>query len=156
MLVLRRLRQEELPNIDLSDRTLGALQLGPNTLYTVEKPWVPSEEGPGGTPFKSCVPPGVYDLVWRDSPSKGRRLHIVNEELGVYLELTPSMPKGSRYSCMFHSANYARQVEGCIGPGNAISYFGAKEKVGVTASRVAVARLEEYITDHNETVLEII
>lgn len=156
MLILRRLNTDELPGMKVADRTLGILQLGPDTLYTVEKPWVHSDDGPAGMPFKSCIPRGLYRLVWRDSPSKGRRLHLVNEAMGVHLEKRPSMPDGHRFSCMFHVANYPRNVEGCIGPGSDITNFGVPEGWGVSSSGISLAKFERYVKDHDEKELEIL
>jgi len=141
---------------EVKGRTLGALQLGTKTLYTIEKPWRRAEGFPAGIPYESCIPKGEYLLIWRDSPSKGVRLHLVNPDLGVFLSKDQCSEPWHRFSCMFHTANYARNVEGCIGPGKSIHDFGPKNGWGVSTSAWSLSELETYVEAHNITRIEII
>lgn len=148
MLTLRRLRIDELPMLpalQLMDRTFGVLQLGTKVLYTIEQEWTADDEHPAGVPYESCIPTGKYRLVWRRSPSKGMRLHFVNEELGIFLEKADCTEPWHRFSCMFHAANYVRHVSGCIGPGRNISDFGGGDGWGVSSSNASLNDLEAYV-----------
>lgn len=160
MLTLRRLKADELaiiiPSLQLVDRTFGALQLGTKTYYTIEQEWNPSEEFPAGEPSNSCIPPGVYKLVWRRSPAKGLRLHFVNEELGVFLEKQGCTEPWHRFSCMFHAANYVRNVTGCIGPGRNIADFKGNEGWGVSSSNAALNDIEAFVNAYKLTEIRIL
>jgi Family of unknown function (DUF5675) len=71
-------------------------------LFTIEPPWKDNQAD------ISCVPPGAYTLTPYHSPEHGPTWYLVNEELGVG-------GRGAlRSYCELHSANWARQLEGCI------------------------------------------
>lgn len=107
-------------------------------LYTVEQPWNATEEFPYGVPSKSCVPPGVYELVKSYSPSRrGDMYYLVGD--GVTLRQTDSRTK--RWGCMFHIANWPHEVEGCVGPG--LSY-DAKNR-SVKRSGLALSQLTAWL-----------
>jgi len=87
-------------------------------LAGIERPWVPHDT-PGGKPFASCIPDGVYSLEpWiRANKRKDEVYILVNEELGVY-RLEEDMPNGEgRYLILWHIANYVTDIVGCTGPG---------------------------------------
>lgn len=93
--------------------TFGRLIVGDAVLFTVEQPWE------GNKPFKSCIPEGEYDLAWHQSPKYGRRLHIVGGTVALTeAEMHASTGK-TRYACLLHPANWAKQLQGCIAPGMA-------------------------------------
>ncbi len=97
--------------------TEGFLTLpGGGVLATIERPWI--EAGtPGGKPFASCVPAGVYDLIPHTRGNGAEVVALVNEFLGVYY-LDDDVPdSGGRYLILMHVANWAHDVVGCIGPG---------------------------------------
>ena len=161
-LILTRLHPDELPFVSedqWTDRSIGIMQVGARPINTIERAWVPvsdplSFHRAWSTPFVSCVPPGEYDLVLRDSPSKGQRWHFVNHDLGIYLEkweAEQSRFSLARWSCMFHPANYWYQIEGCAGPGVRVHDFGVDpddlqpKGVGVASSRDATGLLENYL-----------
>ena len=83
-----------------SEMTLGRLTV--DTLpawegYTVERPWLKNR------PYVSCIPAGIYKAFTRVSPSNGKVIE---------LEGVPD-----RTFIQFHIANWAWQLEGCIGVG---------------------------------------
>lgn len=153
-LILRRLLPGELrvPEVGIG-RTFGLLQMGPITLRTLEREWIPGPHG-CGAPNVSCLPAGEYELVWRESPSKGMRLHFRNEDLGVYVESHYREHPWQRFSCMFHPANYASDLAGCIAVGETFQDFGGKG-FGVGRSTLATRALEAYVREHGITTLEI-
>lgn len=77
--------------------------------YTVEQNWA------NNTPNKSCVPEGDYELIPFYSSRYGQTVALKNMNLNV--SDVPSH-NALRYACLFHSANYAKQLEGCIAAGS--------------------------------------
>ena len=67
-------------------------------LWTIERPWE------GNAPFTSCIPPRIYVVRWTWSPKFGRFTWQV-------------MDVPERTGIRWHRANFARDVQGCIGPG---------------------------------------
>jgi len=76
--------------------------------FTVERPWLDNK------PYVSCIP--AYDgyiLEPYNSPKFGKTYAIVGDTVGMY-----EGDQGcSRFACLFHSANLAQQLHGCIAPG---------------------------------------
>ena len=89
--------------------TFGVLEYNCTKFYTVEKPWNMN------LPYASCVPSGKYFLVPHKSNKYGDTLCLVNNDTGVtHFEQADS----KRFACLIHVANYASDVEGCIGLGD--------------------------------------
>ncbi len=112
-----------------NDCMLGTLSLEVDgvpilTLQTIERPWVPTADGPWGTPNKSCIPVGTYQFVPRFNDVKKQHWILSNSHLGIY-ENEAEVPRGTaspqlhlgRCYVLIHSANWAHQLEGCIAPG---------------------------------------
>lgn len=70
--------------------------------FTVERPWLQN------APNISCVPAGIYPLVLEYSDKFARPLWELKEVPG-------------RNEAKIHIANRASDLEGCIGPGQAIA-----------------------------------
>jgi hypothetical protein len=129
-------------------RTFGALSWSDDQveLITLERPWVPAEDGsPGGHPMTSCVPPGVYRLVLHDTAKHPQTWALVNESLGVFHE-PGDAPAGfigtPRFACLIHSANLVHQLEGCIGVGLSRGTWPDSGEPDITSSVAAFARLK--------------
>lgn len=89
--------------------TTGLLRVGQRRFFTIEQPWRNNEIG------VSCVPMGTYKLVPYNSPTHGQTFCLHNPSLNIY---GPGpFPVGGRSYCELHSANWARQLEGCIALG---------------------------------------
>lgn len=73
---------------------------------TVECPWLNNQPG------KSCTPAGDYTVEAHVSPKFGQCLIISAPTLSVTKE-GPSL----RTHCLFHAANLASQLQGCVAPG---------------------------------------
>lgn len=102
---------------DTGTETFGKLTVLDETFQTIERPWIPCAEHPGGTNGTSCVPRGEYQLVLHDTPTHPKTWALVNAELGVY-HIPDSVPSsGGRSSVLIHPANYAHELLGCIAPG---------------------------------------
>lgn len=75
------------------------------------------------------IPEGVYRLYWRNSPSKGRKVHVFND----------IVPK-DRY-IMIHAGNREQDTEGCI-------LLGRETRPNwVSRSRNAVNQFNEIMQD---------
>ncbi len=83
--------------------TLGLLD---NNWWTVEKPWVDLNDDGIGDENQSCIAEGVYTCKRHISPAHGDCFEIQNVV--------------GRTHILFHVANWARDVKGCIGPGTGI------------------------------------
>ena len=90
-------------------------------------------------PNDSAIPLGRYKLIWRDSPSQGRRLHLENLNVGVSHDGTAD--NAIRSYPMFHVANFPHEVEDCIAPGSAFH----KSAWGVSNSAEALNKLEKLV-----------
>lgn len=101
--------------------------------YTVEQPWRNNE------PFHSCIPSGVYTVEPYDSPNKGDVLIIHGGAVSKFKD-----PNHRRYGCLFHVANRAAELEGCIAPGVGLGMIG--REWAVTHSTPALARILQEVT----------
>jgi hypothetical protein len=99
--------------------TLGVCTVAGETFYTIERPWLDN------APNVSCVPTGSYSMTWRESPRFGWTWMLEDVPGRTYI--------------LIHAANYASDVQGCIGLGT--SLMG--DRVAVSNSRKAVAAFDE-------------
>jgi len=107
-------------------------------LHTIERPWVKGPN-PGGMPFESCVPDGVYQLVPHKRPDGAETVALVNEDLGVWYQKDDRPSDWGRYLVLIHAGNYVDDVVGCIAPGLARTIHNNRMMVG--SSRDAMRRL---------------
>ena len=113
--------------------TIGRLYLDTEPLYyTIERPWK------NNTPFVSCIPAGRYPVARVDSPSYGKDTWLIDE-----------VP--DRTHILFHVANYAYNVQGCIGLGMGV-YSNLS---GVRQSRIAVKDFYDRTQDRVSEQIEI-
>lgn len=103
------------------DCTVGRLTLGDYRCFTLELPDL------GNQANVSCVPEGEYSAFKRLSPKNG---------LCVELRGVPG-----RSFIQIHAGNYTRQTEGCILPGQSITYLDGDTVPDVAASRAALNEL---------------
>ena len=130
----------------------GRLSFADRTLYTIERPWIPSS--PGGKPFYSCVPAGDYLLEPFTRPNGDTVVSLTNHGLGVFLHQSERDQAGAgRYLILVHAANWSDQVNGCIAPGTGRGMNNRGPMV--TGSRDAMAILMDYI-DGEDATLSII
>jgi len=113
-------------------------------LATIEKPWA------GNQPMVSCIREGHY-VVYRDSrPKQGDCFCLINHTLGVSRFPEVGIP---RHSILVHIANYASDLEGCIGPGTDVSANGGVWMV--TNSRKAINQINAWLGKETEFNLTI-
>lgn len=94
--------------------TTGVLTAGALSLFTIELPWR------NNAPDASCVPEGVFQLVRYLSPTHGWTWCLRNPDLKIMGcdQLTADqVAAGFRSFSELHSANWARQLLGCIAAG---------------------------------------
>lgn len=63
-------------------------------------------------------------------------------------------PGVARYACLIHTANWARDLDGCIAPGTSIRYFGGGQ--AVADSRHALDRIDEILKTAKDPRIEIV
>lgn len=127
-----------------NNKQFGVLVVNGIPLVTIERPWLPMEKYPAGKPSFSCVPPGRYKLVKAYSPKYKKEMwYLENKELGVVVRKEQKKEDWHRWGCMFHPANWVRQINGCIAPGSTIALMG--DDVGVTDSRNSNDLLYKYL-----------
>ena len=116
-MILRRFRSDDIG-------TFGTLEVNDKVFFTVEKPW------DNNKPFRSCVPDGEYTLVPHGHyKHDGNVLALVGETVSHYKD-----PDFERYACLIHTANYPKDVVGCIGLGE--DYSSSKNMI--TNSRKSI------------------
>ena len=128
--------------------TEGLLRFGSESLFTLERPW--QSGAPGGLPFESCIPDGLYTLRPHERGNGDKVVALVAPELGVYYRKEDRTNGVGRYLILIHSANWVEQVVGCIAPG--IVRTIAENKVMVRSSRVAVAKIMKYIGNQDAEI----
>jgi hypothetical protein len=129
------------------------------TLFTIEKPWIPnSNGGKAGEPFRSCVSEGTYSLSPFVRPNGDKVWVLGNPDLDVF-KLDTDIPKdrkgAGRFLILIHAANRARDVVGCIGPGRT----ARTEDDGtlmVTSSRDAMKDLHKRLDGRRNLEIEIV
>lgn len=88
---------------------------GHTRLHTIERPWKPG--APGGLPYVSCIPEGVYSCspYVRSDKSVVPRLYAPDLDVWHTAEERPN-GKG-RYAVLIHSGNTVDDSSGCCIPG---------------------------------------
>lgn len=129
---------------------------GKSVLAGLERPWIENPIGtPGGKPYESCVPVGVYETKPHTrGPKNGNAkvIALINPDLGVYDLEDDLPPEGGRFLILLHKANWVHQVVGCCCPGlyHADSVSGRM----VSSSRTAMRRVMQFI-DGDDCEIEI-
>lgn len=130
--------------------TLGLLKFGPLELATLERPWIPHPDGPGGQRRESCIPDGLYQVFPWNSDRFPNTYILVNNALGVYTQpnLIPPGQTWGRSAILIHIANRVQDVIGCI----AVGVHHAHEQLMVIDSRIAMDRLRAVLGRGNHTL----
>lgn len=101
--------------------------------FTIELPWRDNQRR------ISCIPAGRYPVVHRRSQKYGLHLHILN------------VP--NRDLILIHQANFARQLQGCIGVGETRRDIDGDGLGDVTSSVATMKRLLELIPKNSFLVI---
>lgn len=97
--------------------TLGWLTFGSARFATIERPWLPNPDGPGGKLSLSCVPDGEYTLIPHTSQRFPSTYALIGESLGVYYQQRPAGQAWGRTAILIHVGNFVTDVIGCIAVG---------------------------------------
>lgn len=88
----------------------------------------------------SCIPAGTYTVVKRTSPKYGLHFHITN------------VP--NRDFILIHSANYSRQLLGCIGVGESFVDLDKDGLKDITNSKATLKKLVEIMPNEFQLVIK--
>lgn len=147
---MKRLLLERLPTTPT--HTEGFLSWEGGVVCTIERPWI-DDGTPGGKPFESCIPSGVYKLRGHQRPNGSRVVALTNEDLGVYYREEEVSSAGGRYLILIHVANWVDNIVGCIGPG--LYKKDSDRGRMVVSSGAAMKRIMSYIGDSDDAIIEI-
>lgn len=123
--------------------TRGYLYCGDLRLVTLEEPWTPDPDGPGGQRkepghYESCIPDGIYHLLPHNTEKYPNVWRLSNPLLGVYGEPKPAGQKWGREAILIHSGNVLDHTLGCILVG---LDFDGPERIKGGTSRIALEKL---------------
>lgn len=138
---LELVRHAYLPNATLGWLTAGSLRIA-----TLEEPFRPDPDGPGGqrreaSLAESCIPDGRYQVVPHDSERFPKVYALVAPTLGVYRwpgDIPNGQPWG-RSAILIHAGNTTENIMGCIAVG--LRHSVVANKPFVEASRDALDKL---------------
>lgn len=147
----------------LNDVTLGRLYAGTLVLATLEEPWRPDPDGPGGQrreggQMESCVPDGTYTLLPHSGTKWERVWRLVNPRLGVYSmpgDIPPGQPWG-RSAILIHSGVTVNSILGCVLVGLRHARYGGLASVEDSVKALDALRAELKVgTTHTLTIRPI-
>ena len=110
------------------DCTLGRLSYGEFQCFTLELPWL------GNQTNISCIPAaGDYQGEKYTSHANGNCIAIINVIDRTHIQI--------------HSANYTRQIKGCIAVGESIKFLDRDTIPDVTNSKKTLSDLLDVLPD---------
>lgn len=121
-----------LHRLETSDAgTFGILHFGSDFVFSGELPWRHNE------PNVSCIPPGLYRVLWTWSPAFKRKMYLVSRVAGRSgIRIHPGNYMGAR------DKGYKSHLYGCIALGEQLGWMDAQRALLI--SRPAVSRLEAW------------
>ncbi len=129
---------------------------GKSVLAGLERPWIDNPTGtPGGKPYESCVPVGVYETRphTRDAAhGNAKVIALTNPALGVYYLEDDMPPEGGRFLILLHVANWVNEIVGCCAPG--LYHADSPNGRMVSSSGTAMRRVMSHI-DGDDCEIEI-
>jgi len=118
-LIVKKLR---IKTWQMDDCTLGILTYGDFKCFTLELPWKGNELN------VSCIPRALgYKGEKHKSPANGDVIAITNVFNRTYIQI--------------HSANFLRQLKGCIAVGDSIKFLDGDSLPDVTNSKNTLKKL---------------
>jgi hypothetical protein len=113
----------------MDDCTLGILTYGDFKCFTLELPWNNNEVN------VSCIPRTLaYKGEKHESPANGSVIAITNVLNRTYIQI--------------HSANFLRQLKGCIAVGDSIKFLDGDSLPDVTNSKNTLKALLAVLPDN--------
>ena len=114
-----------------------------DVFFTVEQPWRFNRQ------FESCIPDGVYNVEPHHSEKFMFSWALVGNGV-VHGETDECL----RYDCLFHVANHADEVQGCIGVGDTIGFFDGSQ--AVRNSLVSMRKLDGILTLSEDRRIQVV
>lgn len=108
-------------------QTVGILRVATFQFYTLELGWHNNEKQ------KSCIPPGRYEVVKRNSPKYNNHFHILNVPNRDYI--------------LIHHGNFYTDILGCILAGTGLTDINGDGLRDVTSSRIAIKELYKLLPE---------
>lgn len=148
---LELIRTAYLPKV----ATLGVLHVANIELATLEEPWKPDPDGPGGQRregalVESCIEDGTYRLI----PHSGNIKNVwalVNEKLGVWAPgKRPAGQTWGRDAILIHAGNNTSHIMGCIAVGMSAGWVEGKPFVYQSAA--AIEKMRELLGRQEHTI----
>lgn len=126
------MRQAYLHRLETGDHgTFGQISFGDLIRYTGEQPWLDNKAN------RSCIPAGIYTVLWTHSPAFGRMMHLVSKVEGRSgIRIHPANLMGDR------DKGFKSHLYGCIALGERIGQIEGQKALLV--SRPAVRSLEKW------------
>lgn len=140
------------------ESTLGFLYANPLRLATLEEPWIPDPDGPGGQRREkglreSCIPDGTYALQPHSSDRFDRVWALSNPHLGVYYQ-PAEIPRGQtwgRSAILIHAGNTTADTLGCVLVG--LRHARISSEYTVLESRAALDQLRAVLRTGAHTLI---
>lgn len=141
------------------DATLGWLVFAGQRVATLEEPWRPDPDGPGGQRREgalkeSCIPDGDYRLVQHSGARFKNVWALVNPALGVY-RWESDIPAGQKYgrsAILIHSGNSTDNIEGCVLVGKRHGINGGRDWLYESLNALDLLRAKLHGDDHTITI----
>lgn len=110
-----------LESMSYDDCTMGRMWCKGFQCFTLELPWL------NNLTSISCIPAGVYDYFFRESPSNGNVLELKDVPNRTYIQI--------------HAGNYRRHTEGCILVGDRFMFIDGDSVPDVGNSKNTLGEL---------------
>ena len=129
----------KLTRISKTDKqTLGQLDVGDLSIFTLELPDLNNDGIPNNEVRKSCIPEGIYPVVRHTSPKFGKTFWVKN------------VP--GRSAILIHPGNYYYHTLGCILVGKDQRDVNEDGLIDNVSSKKAMEKLLEYDITELEVV----
>lgn len=120
------------------DRVLGKWQFRDRIWYSIERPWLDN------MPNVSCIPTASYSMIRVDSPRFGA-------DSAYQGQLWEVAEVPGRSAILIHIANWAKDLQGCIGLGSSLM----ADLAGVGHSRTSITDFYALTKDIQHLTLDI-
>ena len=115
------MKRAQIKRIYHTDCTIGTIVFGDNRYFTLELPWLDNQVN------ISCIPPGLYEAQYRNSPSNGDVIELKDVPGRTYIQI--------------HAGNYTSQILGCILVGESLKDINSDGIIDVTNSNKTLTKL---------------
>ena len=125
--------QLKLNTIETPYNTIGSMEYGGFSCYTLELPWINNQQN------ISCIPAGTYECEKHVSPNFGDCISIKNVAVRSHI--------------LIHAGNFTEQTKGCILVGESIADIDRDGILDVAASKRTLKQLMLALPDKFDIVI---